>query len=52
LLDDNVIAAPKVMSVIDSGEIEISGSFTQTQSGYLASLLNNGYLPVSFVVVK
>lgn len=52
VLDDNVISAPKVMTVIDSGEIEISGNFTQTQIGYIASLLNNVSLPVSFVVVK
>jgi hypothetical protein len=52
VLDDNVISAPKVMSVIESGEIEISGKFTQTQAGYIAALLNNGVLPVSFTVVK
>lgn len=52
VLDDNVISAPKVMSEINSGEIEISGSFTQTQAGYIAALLNNGVLPVSFIVIK
>jgi preprotein translocase subunit SecD len=52
VLDDNVIAAPRVMSEINSGEIEISGSFTQTQGRYIATLLNNGALPVSFFVVK
>jgi hypothetical protein len=52
VLDDNVISAPKVMSVIESGEIEISGKFTQAQAGYIAALLNNGVLPVSFTIVK
>jgi preprotein translocase subunit SecD len=52
VLDDNVISAPKVMSPIESGEIEISGKFTQTQVSYIASLLNNGVLPVGFVIVK
>ena len=52
VLDDNVISAPKVMSEINSGEIEISGKFTQAQAGYIAALLNNGVLPVSFIVVR
>lgn len=52
VLDDNVISSPKVMSEITSGEIEISGKFTQTQAGYIAALLNNGVLPVSFTIVK
>jgi preprotein translocase subunit SecD len=52
VLDDNVISAPKVRSVIESGEIEISGKFTQTQAGYIAAILNNGALPSGFVVVK
>lgn len=52
VLDDNVISAPKVMSPIESGEIDITGKFTQTQVSYLASLLNNGVLPVSFIILK
>jgi hypothetical protein len=52
VLDDNVISAPRVMSPIESGEIEITGKFTQTQVGYIASILNNGALPVDFIIVK
>lgn len=52
VLDDNVISAPKVMSPIESGEIEITGNFTQTQISYLGSLLNNGVLPAGFIIVK
>jgi hypothetical protein len=52
VLDDNVISAPKVMSPIESGAIEITGNFTQSQVSYLASLLNNGVLPGEFIVVK
>jgi preprotein translocase subunit SecD len=52
VLDDKVIAAPRVMSEINSGEIEISGNFTLTQGRYIAALLNNGALPVSYFVVK
>ena len=52
VLDDNVISAPKVMSPIESGEIEISGNFTHSQVNYIASLLNNGVLPVGFTIIK
>jgi SecD/SecF fusion protein len=52
VIDNNVISSPRVRSVIDSGEIEITGSFTKTQAGYMAALLNNGELPVNFQVVK
>jgi preprotein translocase subunit SecD len=52
LLDGNVISAPKVRSVIESGEIEISGKFSQTEAGYIASLLNNGELPADFKIVR
>lgn len=52
VLDDNVISAPKVRSVIESGEIEITGKFTSDQTGYIAALLNNGVLPVNFIVVN
>ena len=52
VLDNNVISAPKVMDEISSGEIEISGKFTQKEAGYIAALLNNGELPLSFKVIK
>jgi preprotein translocase subunit SecD len=52
LLDDKVISAPRVMSEITGGEIEISGRFTKFEAGYIAALINNGILPVSFSVVK
>lgn len=52
LLDDRVISAPRVMSEITSGEIEISGRFTKSEAGYIAALLNNGVLPVSFDLIK
>ena len=52
LLDDYVISYPRVMSSIDSGEIEITGKFTKTEAGYVASIISNGVLPVSFTVVK
>jgi preprotein translocase subunit SecD len=52
VLDDNVIAAPRIMNEIDSGKIEITGNFTKTEAGYISAILNNGPLPVDFMVVK
>jgi len=52
LLDDKVISAPRVRSEILSGEIEITGRFTKTEAGYMAALLNNDPLPVSFYLVR
>jgi preprotein translocase subunit SecD len=51
-LDGKVISSPRVMSEITGGEIEISGRFTKSEAGYMAALINNGVLPVSFTVVK
>ncbi|MGD0341424.1 MAG: hypothetical protein ABSA76_06940 [Bacteroidales bacterium] len=52
VLDNEVLSYPRVMSTMDSGEIEISGKFTPAQAKYIAALLNNGELPAEFVVVK
>ena len=52
VLDGNVISAPNVRSEIDSGEIEISGKFTKTEAGYVASMLNGGVMPGSFIIVR
>jgi preprotein translocase subunit SecD len=52
VLDDNVISAPTVKSSIESGELEISGSYSKTEAGYIASILNNGALPAEFVIVR
>lgn len=52
VVDDNVISAPLVRSAIDSGAIEITGSFTAKEGNYLAAIMNNGELPVSFFIIK
>lgn len=52
LLDGKVISAPRVMSEMNSGEIEISGKFTGTEGSYTAALLNTDILPVDFYIVK
>lgn len=52
VLDDKVIYAPVLKSVIESGKCSITGDFTQDQVRYFAALCNHGELPVSFKVVK
>lgn len=52
MLDNKVIYAPVLKSVIEDGKCSITGDFTKLQVQYLAALCNNGELPVSFKVVK
>jgi len=52
VLDEQVIFAPVVQSVIEGGHSSISGAFTRDQARYIAALGNNGELPVSIQVVK
>ena len=52
VLDNKVIYAPVLKSVIEGGKCSITGDFTKPQVQYLAALCNNGELPVSFKVVK
>jgi preprotein translocase subunit SecD len=52
VLDNNVLAAPTVRSVINGGHIEITGSYTQNQAKYIAALGNNGVLPLHFKIAK
>jgi preprotein translocase subunit SecD len=50
VLDGKVISAPTVNGVINNGQAEISGSFTQTSAQSLASSLKYGALPLKFQV--
>jgi preprotein translocase subunit SecD len=52
VLDDKVIYAPVVRSVINGGHCTITGNLTKTEAAYIASLGNNGELPIGFKVVK
>jgi len=52
VLDNKVIFAPVLKSVIEGGKCSITGNFTKTEVQYLAALCNNGELPVSFKVLK
>jgi len=52
VLDNKVIYAPVLKSVIEGGKCSITGNFTKTDVQYFAALCNNGELPVSFKIVK
>ena len=52
VLDDEVICAPIVRSEITGGLCNITGNFTETEVKYMASLGNNGEMPLSFSIVK
>lgn len=52
VLDNKVLAAPTVRSVITGGLCEITGDYTQNQAKYIAALGNNGVLPLHFKIVK
>jgi preprotein translocase subunit SecD len=50
VLDGKVISAPTVNGVINNGQAEISGNFTQTSAQSLANSLKYGALPLKFEV--
>ncbi len=52
VLDNNVISAPIVQSVIAGGHCQITGNFTENEARYIAALGNNGVLPASFRILK
>lgn len=52
VLDNKVITAPVIRSVIAGGSGEISGSFTTAEAGNLALLLRAGALPVPLQVIE
>jgi len=52
VLDDKVITAPVIRSVIDGGRGEISGSFTVAEANELALLLRAGALPAPLNVIE
>jgi preprotein translocase subunit SecD len=48
VLDGVPVATPYVAAVLNTGTATIQGTFTQTQAGNLANVLNYGALPLSF----
>ena len=52
LLDDEVISAPYVNTVINSTNCQITGSFTAEEATNLAALIRGGALPVGLTEVQ
>lgn len=52
VIDNEIISAPNVSSVITNGNAVITGSFTAKEAQDLAVLLRSGALPVSFEVME
>ena len=52
VLDDKVLAAPVVRSVIEGGKCSITGNYTADEARWIAAIGNNGELPLNFTVVK
>lgn len=50
-LDDQVISAPQVQSVISGGKCQITGKFTQEEAEQLAALIRGGALPAPLTEV-
>lgn len=51
-LDDQLLMAPTVQSVISGGQAVISGSFTAVQTKQFAILLNSGALPAPVKIIE
>jgi len=52
VIDGRVFSWPVVRSVIEKGEIEVTGSFTEGEVNYLPVIFNTEKLPVTLVLVK
>ncbi len=52
LLDNEVISAPMVSSVISSSQCQITGSFTKDSASNLAALIRGGSLPVGLSEIQ
>jgi hypothetical protein len=52
VIDDCVYSWPVVKSTIDKGEIEVTGSFSEKEAGYLPVIFNSEQLPSGFKILK
>jgi preprotein translocase subunit SecD len=52
VLDGAPVAVPYMAAVLDNGTATIQGTFTQSQAGNLANVLNYGALPLTFKPVS
>lgn len=52
VIDDQVYAWPVVKSVIEAGEIEVTGNFTEKEANFFPAVFNSSQLPLSFKLLK
>jgi SecD/SecF fusion protein len=52
VLDDKVLVAPVLKSVISGGNCQISGRFTETELKYITAICSYGELKADFMLVK
>jgi SecD/SecF fusion protein len=52
VIDDQVYSWPVVQSVIEGGEIEVTGSFTEKEVNYFPVIFNSQPLPLSFKLLR
>jgi preprotein translocase subunit SecD len=52
VIDNKVIYAPIVQSIIDGGKCVLTGDLTETQIKFFSALGDNGELPIDFKIVK
>jgi len=52
VLDNELLAAPVVRSVIDSGNASLSGDYSESYVKFISALGNNGELPIDFIIVQ
>ncbi len=52
VLDDEIVVAPEVQSVINGGQCEITGNYSKEEASMTAALIRGGALPVDLVEVQ
>jgi preprotein translocase subunit SecD len=52
IIDDRVYSWPVVRSVIEGGEIEVTGNFSAKEVSYFPALFNSAQLPAGFRLLK
>jgi SecD/SecF fusion protein len=52
VIDDQVYSWPVIRNVIEGGEIEVTGNFTEREVNFFPALFNSDQLPVSFKLLN
>jgi preprotein translocase subunit SecD len=52
VIDDRVYSSPVLKSVIENGELEVTGSFTAQEASFFPAIFNTEMLPLTFRIVE